>query len=256
MSPALLTSLDPPIAIGGMTSHQSAFPGSLQLSPSGPLQDFGPLVLGEEPLHPQEHFALRRVVHRAIEELWTDSRLLELFQDKVLIDGLAGQPVRRVNQDYTELSGGEVVPQLVQSGTVQRRTAVSFIQILSEHSISFVLGVLPKGIEDFTEAIDLNPAFAEALRSRGLGYLALGREADAIEDFQKYLALSPQASDHLAVQRILTNLRGDVPVPPAGEVITLNQALKLGWVRVEIHGLGVASGDSILIKVQRSMTIY
>ena len=76
----------------------------MKLSPSGSLHDFGPLVLGEEPLHPQEHFALRRVVYRAIEELRPDSRLLQLFQDKELVDRSAGQPVWRVKQDDTELS--------------------------------------------------------------------------------------------------------------------------------------------------------
>ena len=87
-----------------MTTHQGAFTGSLQLSPPGPLKDLGPFVLGEEPLHPQEHFAFRRIVHRAIEELWPDSRLFQLFQYKVLIDSFAGQPVWRVKQDYTEFS--------------------------------------------------------------------------------------------------------------------------------------------------------
>lgn len=108
-------------------------------------------------------------------------------------------------------------------------------------------------IDDFTKAIELNKDFAEAFRARGLSYSERGEHDLAVQDFQKYLVLRPEATDRQEIEGLIDALRGNIPTPEPGQVISLADATKRGWVESEIWGLGVASGDSIRLKVQRAL---
>jgi tetratricopeptide (TPR) repeat protein len=52
------------------------------------------------------------------------------------------------------------------------------------------LGQYQKAIADFTEAIRLNPKYANAYQNRAAAYRALGQTAQADEDLAKAVALS------------------------------------------------------------------
>ena len=52
------------------------------------------------------------------------------------------------------------------------------------------LGQLERAIEDYDEAIRLNPEDAVAYYNRGLAYKELGKKAEAIDDFEKFITLT------------------------------------------------------------------
>jgi len=52
------------------------------------------------------------------------------------------------------------------------------------------LGQLEWALEDYDEAIHLNPEYAYAYNNRGLAYKELGQKAEAIADFEKSITLS------------------------------------------------------------------
>ena len=51
------------------------------------------------------------------------------------------------------------------------------------------LGQTERGIEDLSEAIRLDPELAEAYCNRGFAYAEQGRKAEAIADFEKFISL-------------------------------------------------------------------
>ena len=53
-------------------------------------------------------------------------------------------------------------------------------------------GDLQLGLKDCNEALRLRPGFADALDSRGLIYLKLGRNEDAIADYSAVLETNPR----------------------------------------------------------------
>jgi len=52
------------------------------------------------------------------------------------------------------------------------------------------LGQFERGIEHYDEAIRLDPQHAEAYYNRGLTYSYLGKKSVAIADFEKFITLS------------------------------------------------------------------
>ena len=52
------------------------------------------------------------------------------------------------------------------------------------------LGQLDRAIEDYDEAIRLNPNLAETYYNRGRAYKEQGKKAEAIADFEKSIALT------------------------------------------------------------------
>ena len=71
----------------------------MEVTSPGPFHDFGSFVLGKKALHPQQHPAFRRIIHRIAEEFHPDSGLLNFLLHQVLVHGLAGQPIWGV-KDY------------------------------------------------------------------------------------------------------------------------------------------------------------
>jgi tetratricopeptide (TPR) repeat protein len=60
-------------------------------------------------------------------------------------------------------------------------------------------------ITDFSQAIQLNPVYVDAYNNRGLAYKAVGRKAEAIADFRKAQSIDP--SDQISKAQ-LRNLGG------------------------------------------------
>jgi tetratricopeptide (TPR) repeat protein len=110
-----------------------------------------------------------------------------------------------------------------------------------------------KAIADFNEVISLSPDFAEAYRARGMNYYAKNEYGLARRDLQRYLELAPSATDAQEVAGLITVLQEPPPTPGPGS-IALAEALDQKLVKVEIHGLGVVSGDSILLELSRTTT--
>jgi len=52
------------------------------------------------------------------------------------------------------------------------------------------LGQHERAIEDYNEAIRLNPEYAVAYNNRGYAYKLQGKKAEAIADFEKFITLS------------------------------------------------------------------
>jgi len=107
---------------------------------------------------------------------------------------------------------------------------------------------------DLSAAIGLKPDYAEAFRARGVAYAGIGDPVLAVQDFQKYLALKPGAEDRESVEEMIATLQSKLPTPAPGEAIPLPDALAGGSVQATLQGLGVASGDSILLTVQRTLS--
>jgi len=51
------------------------------------------------------------------------------------------------------------------------------------------LGQTERGIEDFNEAIRIEPDWGDPYYSRGVAYAELGKKAEAIADFEKFISL-------------------------------------------------------------------
>jgi tetratricopeptide (TPR) repeat protein len=71
-------------------------------------------------------------------------------------------------------------------------------------------GVYERAIEDYTRAIEMDGAFAEAYFNRGVSYYELGRYQDAIVDLSRAIQLNP-ADDNYYSRRSLAYLFADQP---------------------------------------------
>ncbi|MBN2581058.1 MAG: tetratricopeptide repeat protein [Pirellulales bacterium] len=86
-----------------------------------------------------------------------------------------------------------------------------FIQVLDKNGIlacmlynkatrTIAAGKLDHVIEDYTQAIELHPKFAEAYCNRGLAYQKSGEKDKALADFRKAIELNPKFSAAYQVQ--------------------------------------------------------
>ena len=71
-------------------------------------------------------------------------------------------------------------------------------------------GVYEQAIEDYTRAIELDAAFAEAYFNRGVSYYEVGRYQEAITDLSQAIRLDP-ADDNYYSRRSLAYLFADQP---------------------------------------------
>jgi tetratricopeptide (TPR) repeat protein len=67
----------------------------------------------------------------------------------------------------------------------------SFEHFCHGHTVATNLGEYQKAIEDYDQAITLNPQYARAFYNRGATYRKLGKKEKAIEDFKKAQELDP-----------------------------------------------------------------
>lgn len=64
---------------------------------------------------------------------------------------------------------------------------------------------IPEAIEDFTQAINLNPEFADAYLNRGLAFEREGRIPENFEDYKRSLEIDPEISSRYLLQRTFLN---------------------------------------------------
>ena len=50
---------------------------------------------------------------------------------------------------------------------------------------------LDEALADYSEAVDLNPQYADAFYNRGIVFEELNQDLDALEDYNRVIALSP-----------------------------------------------------------------
>ncbi len=68
-------------------------------------------------------------------------------------------------------------------------------------------GNLDQAIADLTKAIELDPKYADAYYNRGFAHRSKGLKQAAINDFETYLRLEPNAPDRPQVEQWLRELR-------------------------------------------------
>jgi tetratricopeptide (TPR) repeat protein len=107
-----------------------------------------------------------------------------------------------------------------------------------------------KAIADYNEVISQAPDFADAYRARGMSFRAKGEFDLAVQDFLNYLELNPYAQDGQEIADLIASLRQPLATPGV-DAIPLPEAQSRGLIQAELFGLGVASGDSIQLKVRR-----
>jgi tetratricopeptide (TPR) repeat protein len=72
------------------------------------------------------------------------------------------------------------------------------------------LGEYEQAIEDYTEAIRLDPSYALAYNNLGVAHKAQGNWEEAITDFRLYLELLPDAENREAVEGWITELEAEL----------------------------------------------
>ena len=66
------------------------------------------------------------------------------------------------------------------------------VRVLNNRGIAFyAIGIFDLAIEDYTEAIILDPAFAAALDNRGTAWVGMGQYEEGIRDYTAVIALDP-----------------------------------------------------------------
>ena len=94
-----------------------------------PLQDLGPLVLGDDALDLKQQVVLRGAADRVVEEDHVGPGPPELLDQQDLVGIAAGQPVRRHDVDALDRSSGDRVAQALQRRAHQERAAVALVDI-------------------------------------------------------------------------------------------------------------------------------
>jgi Zn-dependent membrane protease YugP/Flp pilus assembly protein TadD len=76
--------------------------------------------------------------------------------------------------------------------------------------VLFEKGALPAAIEEFNEALRLNPRLATAYYNRGQTYFRLGRLDEALADFEGTLQITPNYAYGVAARAQIWSQRGDL----------------------------------------------
>ena len=107
-----------------------------------------------------------------------------------------------------------------------------------------------KAIADFDRILEITPGSVSAYRARGISYYASEEYEKALPDLLQYVKLNPSAILDPEIGDLLMWLR-EPSSGPSDSAIDLIDAIRDKLVQVEISSFGVASGDSLLLKIQR-----
>lgn len=177
----------------------------------------------------------------AIEDLTTAIRLKPDVADFYHARGLVHSSRQDFNQAINDFTSAiELNPDFVDAFYARGAASAS-------------LQDFPPAIEDFTEAIGLNPLFADAFLARGLAYRSHGQNILALQDFQHYLDLNPEAANRQDTEDMIATIQEELANPVSDQVISLFDGINQGLIEFEIRGLGVATGDSILLEIRRTV---
>ena len=77
-------------------------------------------------------------------------------------------------------------------------------------NVYFELGDLDRAAQDYAQAINLNPQYAEAYRDRGRTYVESKNWQQALADLEKYLELAPNAPDRRTITNLVQQARSSV----------------------------------------------
>jgi len=97
--------------------------------PAHPLGDQRALVLGDRAADLQQQLVVRIVAHRPVQELHLAAMAGQLVDQQHLVDVVAGQPVRRSDQDQVQVGQRRMIPQPVQAGPSQAGAAITVIAV-------------------------------------------------------------------------------------------------------------------------------
>ena len=95
------------------------------------------------------------------------------------------------------------------------------------------LGASEEGINDYTVAIQLNPAYAEAYNNRGIANWLVGRRELAMVDFSSAIEVSPNYANAYLNRAISHMLAGD----QSRAMADLKRATDLGAASSEVSRL-------------------
>ena len=90
-----------------------------------------------------------------------------------------------------------ILTRLIESGELDAERQA--VMLHSRGTIEQILGNPEAAIEDFNRAITLSATYTDALYNRGVALMAVGRPADAANDFAAVLREEPDAVDAYAV---------------------------------------------------------
>ena len=99
----------------------------MHLPATAPLEDLGPLVFGDHPLHLKQQSLLRVLPDRVVEEDDLEAAALELFEQEDLISIFASQTVGRVDVEAIDQAGGRSIAQAFQGGPDQHGPALPLV---------------------------------------------------------------------------------------------------------------------------------
>ena len=110
-------------------------------------------------------------------------------------------------------------------------------------------------IEDLTQLLEKNEKFLEGYRLRGLLFLTVGATAPALNDFKRYLQFEENPVNQMMVESLISDVQGTFIEPKEEVIFSLAEAVERGWVTAEFQSLGMSSGDSVKLTVQRQVPV-
>ncbi len=131
--------------------------------------------------------------------------------------GYASRTVGGTRDKLMKLGGGQLGVVLVPQGltlrsapSFDRPETLSAIAVELEHRKAW-----GQAIQFWIRAVQIQPRDARAHRGLGSAYAKLGKDEDAIREYEQYLFLAPDAPDADRVRRVVDSFRGgiDMPVP-------------------------------------------
>jgi len=94
-------------------------------------------------------------------------------------------------------------PREPQRDAKQPEKSLSPKELVSQGNKMFLQNKLNPALKYYRKAIQKNPRYALAYRGMGITYAKLGKASKAVKAYEKYLALSPKASDANQVRKLV-----------------------------------------------------
>ncbi|HUB09686.1 MAG TPA: tetratricopeptide repeat protein [Myxococcales bacterium] len=133
--------------------------------------------------------------------------------------GYASRTVGGTREELLHLGGGQLGVVLVPQGltlrtppSFDRPDALASIAIELEHRRAWA-----QAIQFWIRVVQLQPRNARAHRGLGSAYAKIGKDEDAIREYEQYLFLAPDADDAERVRHAVDAFRGGIDMPVRNE---------------------------------------